>query len=236
MRTATILVAAAMAVSGCAQPGSGGNATEAVVVCEEGVTRVETPAVQARPDGVHLRIDNREGGERAVYARFGSDIRHLSQAAPGAADMVVSDHGPGTWEVLCLPANAYPGEDEHWTSVEVADPQGLWVPMALGCPSPTGEHLDYREDLAGGRHLGEPRDPAELAREELPHQVPDFREGDAIEPAGYPEAVPRHLRVVRGEEVTAVAWYRFDGQGGWFFGGIEHCQDDRGTNPEPPGS
>ncbi len=206
------------------------------MVCEQDRTLVETPVVETQRDGVHVRIDNRGEGERAVYLRVDAAIRHLHQAPEGISEATVSEFGPGRWDVICVRANVYPEDDGPWTSWEVNDPDDLWVPMRLGCLYPTGEHPDYREDLEGGRHLGEPRDPLHLAREELPEAVPGFSDGDVVEPAGYPDAAPRRFRVVRDGEITAVAWYRFDGQGGWFFGGIEYCEDEPGSNLEPSGS
>lgn len=93
------------------------------------------------------------------------------------------------------------------------------------CEHLSSTHPDYREDPEGGTPRGERRDPMDLAREELAHQVPGFLDGDVIEPAGYPEAAPRSFRTVRDGTVPEVAWYRSDGEGGWFFGGVTFCDE-----------
>jgi hypothetical protein len=125
-------------------------------------------------------------------------------------------------------------EGTEWVGLEVVDPEGLWLADRPHCEHPTGLHPDYVEYFEGGLPKGEPGDPVELARERLPEEFPGWQEGDEVEPAGYPESSPRNVRVRRGDQVVAVASYRDDERGGWFFGDILYCDDGGGGQREPP--
>lgn len=204
-------------------------AAVAEIVCWDG-TELLTPVVRAQPDGVHLRVDNRTGAERYIYEQADpTSALNQHQAPPGISE-AVSIEGPGSWRVICSPPSLYPGEDSPWVELEVADPEGIWVPDEPACQLTENTHPDYVEELP----KGEAGDPLELAKRELPEWMPGSRPGDVVEPAGYPQADPPQFRIMRGGQVVAVAYYRHDGREGWLFGGIDYCADETQGQPEPP--
>lgn len=231
----TVLLAAAVGLSGCGSPEDRGRGAPLVaeVVCADGGARVGTAAVQPQADGVHLRLENREPTGRYVYYRVGEDIRSLTELPPGTSERVVAAE-PGRWELVCVTPEAYPDDTSPWVALDVFDPRALWVPADVeGCEHPSSVHPDYVEYFEGGTPQGEARDPVELARELAPQEVPGWRPGDVIERAGYPEASPRLVRVVRDGRVVAVLDYRDDDRGGWYYGGVTYCEEDAGSGPEP---
>lgn len=202
--------------------------TTVEIICEEG-TRTDTPAVRVQADGVHLRVDNRTGSERFIYKQEGPTSALNQHVAPAGVSQSVSLEGPGSWRIIC--SRAYPDEGSPWVELEVLDPEGLWVPDRPECDDIEGTHPDYFDDLP----IGYQGDPLELAKQEVPGEMPDWSAGDMVERAGYPGADSPMFRVVREGQVVAVAYYRDDGRDGWLFGGIEYCADDDEGVPEPVG-
>ncbi len=214
--------AAAPATSAAPRVDQVASTTEATVTCEDNEVSVAEPSVATQADGVHLTIDNRDGGQRIVWAR--SAGRQQTEAAlPGASSVVISWLPPGEWALLCSPASVYPGDDAAGTTLAVVDPAGHWVDDALGCEHPTHTHPDYEEYFTGGTPTGEQGDPLAMAEEEASSWFP-VRPSDAIEPAGYPDAAPRRFRVMRRGSAVALVSYSSDGQGGWYFGSVEYCE------------
>lgn len=194
-----------------------------VVTCAAADTTLSAPAVDAQRDGVHIAIDNRSGQEQTVYFRLGDDFWN-QRAAPGLSD-VVSPRGPGEWRVVCTPPSAYPGDDAAWVMLEVRDPGRLWIAADPDCAHPTSLHPDYKEYFEGGLPVGTKGDPLAIATAERNQWDPTGGRGE-VELAGYPDASPRTFRIVEDGEVIAIAEYRDDGRGGWFFGSVSWCEDD----------
>lgn len=94
----------------------------------------------------------------------------------------------------------------------------------LPCPNPTSIHPDYQEYFDGGLPTGTKGDPLVIATTEVA-QWYAAQAGDEVRAAGYPNASPRTYMVVRDGTPVAVADYRDDGDGGWFFGSVSWCED-----------
>jgi hypothetical protein len=137
----------------------------------------------------------------------------------------VSTADPGPWSVLCVPRNDYPVEDDPWAALDVVDPDGIWVPDALGCETSTASHPDYREDFEGGTPRGVEGDPVELSRTSITGAGFSVRDDDVLERAGYPEAEGVLVRVVRSGRVVAIGRWQQDGRGGWIDRGAEYCEE-----------
>lgn len=235
-RGAWALVALVTAAAACAprvqddpdDPPTGPPAAGAArIVCVDEGTEVRTPTVGVRPDGVHLRVENDTDADRSIYVRRDGEILPLHHAPPGPS-RAVSTQAPGTWEVACVRPVDYPDEETAWTRFRVTDPEDLWVSDRLDCENRTGTHIDYFRQPEG-----RPGDPVDLAAEDLPGEVPGWSPDHAIEPAGYPEAVPRMVRAVRDGEVVAVAEYPEGAEEGWYLGNVLYCEDEGPSEPEP---
>ncbi|HLV57981.1 MAG TPA: hypothetical protein VKY81_03765 [Natronosporangium sp.] len=184
--------------------------------CADGRTRVLTPTVAAQPDGVHLRVDN-SSSDRTLYLRRGGEIVMVNRAPAGTSEAVATEP-PGSWELACVVPTADPEERRGWIRLEVTDPLGLWVPADPDCEQPLRTDINYLVEPEG-----RPGDPVDLAAEDLAHTFPEWSPADTFEPAGYPQAVPRLVRVVRGGTVIAVAEYLRGSTGGWYLNSFAHC-------------
>lgn len=187
------------------------------VVCADNGTRLETPVVEVQADGIHIRVRN-EASVRLSFAV--GDI-----GGGNAEGEQVWPIPPGAARVGCWKDTA---DDPDWVSLEVVDPQRVWVSPELECQSETavsGEG-DY-----GTPPKGDPRDPVELAREFFENIAGPLGPDDVVEPAGYPEAEIRQVRLARDRRVVAVADYAdasfAGGQpgSGWISEGYQACGD-----------
>lgn len=223
-----IVLAAALVLPACAgatAPPEQGSPV-ANVTCVDGATQLLTETVQTQSDGVHFRVDNRTDETVYLHFRLGSELGNLQNLEVGVSEAVVMSEGPGSWELICTPAEIYPDEDDEWVPLGVVDPDALWVPDDPGCEHPSGVHPDYVEDFEGGTPSGEAGDPVDLARADVPgNALIDLLPDDVYEPAGYPAALPRLVRVTRDGRVLAVARYADDGAGRWIFRGVDFCED-----------
>lgn len=193
---------------------------EAHVVCEAGSTNVVTPVVIAQPDGVHILVENRE----PVHLGFAYEGSEGSEAGGDNADRGESRHvktlAPGEVRVRCLPPAPDTGSTEEWATFQVIDPRRLWVPHELDCNFSGGSDGGYYAEPP----KGDPRDPVEIAREDLA-----AKPGDEVKVAGYPEAVPRLVILVRDGRTIGLAEYQpasFAGGpkgSGWILDGYESC-------------
>ncbi len=191
------------------------------VICEDGDTRVPVPAVRPQRDGVHILVENRTGEDMGISYRQGT--LGAGDNADRGLNEVVWPIAPGRADLLCTGNREIP--EDGWTSVEVVDPEGLWVSPELDCG------LGGLVAGQGGGSYAEPptgdrRNPVEIAREFFA----PLREGDVVEPAGYPKAQHRLVRLVRDGETIAVAEYvdaSFAGgapRSGWIQNGYQACE------------
>src|SRR5690606_28510621 len=152
-----------------------------------------------------------------LYLRRGGEIVMVNRAPAGTSEAVATEP-PGSWELACVVPTADPEERRGWIRLEVTDPLGLWVPADPDCEQPLRTDINYLVEPEGP-----PGGPVDLAAEDLARTLPVWSPADTFEPAGYPQAVPRLVRVVRGGTVIAAAAYLRGCTGGWYLNSFAHC-------------
>lgn len=182
------------------------------VVCATDGTRVETPAVRPRADGIHVEIVNETGAERSFSATSAGGGGLGSGAPPGISKQVL-DLEPGELTVACQDPLAGEGAS---ATVEVVDEDGVWVSTRLECDEVFNQVTDY---IQGAR--GETSDPVAAAREALEGHGVEV--DDVLEPAGYPAGAAAKVRLVRAGEVLAVVDLVDDGAGKWLPSQLSGC-------------
>ena len=198
------------------QPSLKKAAETARVVCGPGGTRVLTPRVKARPDGVHFVIDNRfeaEAGYSVEYPEGGGGGDSVSR---GKSEHV-GDFPPGKVRIGCekLPLD---GIDVDYGAVEVVDPNGVYRPVELECEG--GMAVSGGPQYAPGVE-GKRGDIVEITRRSFSDHI---RDGDTVGLAGYPESQDyRTVRVVRDGRVIATVAYVREGKG-WLQDHYEACE------------
>jgi hypothetical protein len=216
----------AVALLSCGRAGgTGATAPDlAEVACETDATRVLTGSVKVQPDGVHVEVDNRT--DRPVYLHHRYDGRELNvqNLPPGLSEVVIQE-GPGSWEVICSSPDRYPADDAAWVPLDVSDPDGIWVSDRLACEHSTNTHPDYVEDFEGGTPPGTPGDPVELARDAIAGGAFEVLPDDVLERAGYPDALPVQVRLVRDGRIIAVQYFAQAEGGGWIDRGVDFCDE-----------
>jgi hypothetical protein len=187
----------------------------AVVRCTaDGVAQVQTPTVRPLSDGVHIVVEAPGAGEElgVVFQSVTDRTMYLSGSQDPRNGMV-REMGSGTWRVSCYDG---PGEPdrvaEDAPTVEVVDPEGLWVPTTLEC--------------SAGR-AGITLSPEFWATaEDAIRAIEGVRATDGVELAGYPEGASVGLvwRVVRDDSV--VAWLHVRQRGNeWYVIAGEGCAE-----------
>lgn len=223
IRTAAAAILAVVAA--CASPlESTGPTASASIRCDPSGTWAQVEAVRARPDGVHLSIENTAERSMSVYGQVDQDIRPLGPVEAGTSENVVTTMPPTAWRLLCLAGDAYPDQDAPWAELLVVDPDGVWVSDVLDCDVSTASHPDYVEDFEGGTPQGQTGEPESLAREGIAASGFPVLADDVLERAGYPESEPVHVRLVRDGRIMAIGSYHADGEGGWIDRGAEYCE------------
>ncbi|MBT8207477.1 MAG: hypothetical protein KJO18_04320 [Acidimicrobiia bacterium] len=224
-KTAHIMAALFIAGTACGAPDVMPVATVEAACTVKGLD-LATSRADVRADGVHFTIDNAANSEQLLYIDSGTDqsTRHL----PLGPSTFIVMQPPGDWRLFCSHPSVYPGEDAEWAAVEVRDPDGQWIPHALPCDHPTSIHPDYEAFLEGKIPVGVKGDVQVVAQSDLRNWYPT-EDGDTVTPVGYLEASPRVFAVERSGAIVAVADYRDDGRGGWFFGSVAWCEPDPGT-------
>ncbi|MDP9224886.1 MAG: hypothetical protein M3P18_13785 [Actinomycetota bacterium] len=184
---------------------------EARIECaKDGSTRLPTSEVQARPDGVHLHVENNTG-EPVSIDGLGVEV----DANPGAGDYVASTP-PGPVRVACSPINRQRGKQSPTRPLTIVDPGGLWVSPELQCPA---------GDLVGELSIDGYEKPSFKGD---PVNMPIIFNGvqptDAIERAAYPESTgSAEVRVVRDGKVLATVHFFTAPDGGWVPDGAANC-------------
>ena len=173
----------------------------------DGSTKVETPTVQARPDGVHVDVLVPPDSELAFIV-WESGGRNAEDGP------FVFPVPPGRMHVACLdPYEDDAGDDSLYRSIEVVDMNAVYVDATMRCKY-TG---------VGGEHPGPSlgSDPVEATRGFLHGLVPT----DEIERVGY-VARPSDARVAvrrEGEVVAILTLEPVDGGWGWI--GFTSCPE-----------
>lgn len=177
-----------------------------------------TSKVEARPDGVHLSIENRlEGSVDLSVDHSGGG---MGWSVPAGESERVANVPPGKVRISCFRPSW--GRDKLFAmnaeEIEVLAGDSGYKPAKLDCP---------RGKLAGGMKpyteeemKAYEGDPVKLLRREL---AGSLRESDVVEIAGNTRnRDEKTVRVVREGEVVANAHY-FRTSSGWLGGLIENC-------------
>ena len=192
------------------------------VTCAEDGTRVATPIVEARRDGVHLELRNETDGRAHVTIERGPSGGAGAGGPPGLSSHVLTI-GPGTWTATC-----YESVDAvRGATFDVAD-TGIWVSTELtDCDTAEVSHGDPPRRVATDRS-----ELAPLARSSLESSVsvdPDA----VIEPAGYPEQAEAIFRARKDGRTVATMSFWPDHTGGWLEGEARSCPDESGSSEAP---
>jgi hypothetical protein len=186
------------------------------IVCQaDGTTSVLTPEVVARPDGVHLVVDNRLGEPASLIGGFGFDVD------PGISKWTLQT-GPGDRGVACWPFSDHGGKEPGTVPLRVLDPEGLYVPPAeLECQGSLqwSEIRDFI-DLSSGIDA----DPAETVR----RSIRGFEPGDVVSEhrSGYPEAQDEGTTTVtvsRDGRIVAIFGLSVADDSRWLVNGGQGC-------------
>ena len=219
---ALLLSAAALLLSGCASYTEGTEPSSnrergpdtAVVVCGRDGTRVLTPRVEARPDGVHYVIDNRYG-TRAGYSVQNTEGSGTGGDAPEGKSEHVDDIPPGKVRIGCE-GRPVDGMKTDYGTFQVSAGASGYRSVEPECGAGMVVYTEGGFLAADAKIEGVDVDPVELTRRKFSDNI---REGDVVEAAGYPgRRGQRTVRVVRdGRVVAAVEHGR--AEGGWVQGG-----------------
>lgn len=208
---------------GCAPLGEGSvpplsepsqTSNTARIVCDgSGSALVLTPRVEARPDGVHLVVDN-QSKQEAIYVAQLPEGGSMSGDAPPGGSEHVEGWPPGKLQIGC----DYEPSDPARATLTVGDGDGDYKTTELDCPSGGGVtgFLDPAVDSPGSTD-----DPVDLTRRRLSGRL---EANDVVELAGYPERErEKVVRVVRDGRVTATVAYRQQSQGRWLEDSVSNC-------------
>ena len=197
------------ATAGSEPPGPAAGILE--VICRaDGDTEIVSERVQAEPDGVHVRFDNR-AGEPATLSGTALDFSEgvTEQVAPMA---------PGRHKVACWPHSKHGGPEPKLLAIEVLDPENRWRAGELECTKSelvSSVQMDYVADAEG--KVG---DPEEITRKTANGIGP----GDEVLTVGYPDAENRKIGVRRNGKLVAVFSYWPALKGGWLVGDYSTCE------------
>ncbi len=212
---ALALVFAALRPGSRPSPPGEGAPLSAVLVCDENGTHADTTEVQAQGDGVHLVVQNRLPYDPGLIVAFDGEGTGRDLEPDGVTRLTLAIP-PGGFTVACRLGPDMPVEDVLSVAprLQVVDPEGLYVSPTLECSGETvGEVAS-----PGGVEAG--TDPVQVATDALAHFLaPD----DVVEVAGYPEAVPRLMRVIRGGSVIMRVELVLREDGTWTSDVVERC-------------
>jgi hypothetical protein len=184
----------------------------AVVACTADGTRLLTPYVRPQPDGIHVELRQRSGVPATLSTDQGGGWK------PG--EDIVLTAPPGGVRMGCMTDadwNADPPDDSGWVTLDVRDPDHLWVDDRTVGDTCSGSAIDYGSEARGVSPDDLPAD----ARKAFKGVEP----GDVVGPAGYPRQQPIEYRLVHDGAVRALAHYSDDGHGGWLLSGVNDCRD-----------
>ena len=134
-----LLVAAAAcgsAVSSTAPLADTGARLGRIVCTDDGGTKVHTPRIRARRDGVSILIDNRGDAPEIFFQQSGVNGGHGGPIRGRTRRWVLPD-APGRWEVVCLEkGETFPYSmdgDPRVATYEIVDPEDFWVELDPEC-------------------------------------------------------------------------------------------------------
>jgi hypothetical protein len=196
------------------------------VTCDA-VTHLDISQVAAQPDGVHFRTNG--------TLQFRLPQNTLPFGLPGVPEgstvELVFPIPPGPVGVLCLGLRGKVAS--VYEELVVVDPAGFWIPAdrTLDCPTDGQGVLgegDYATPPPGGEG-----DPVDV----VGRYADGLQPTDRVEPAGYPEAPTRVVRIVRGDRIVTWAQLVRNDDGRWVWGdpGFGICQSDIGFGSSPLG-
>jgi hypothetical protein len=196
----------------------------AEVTCDGSATNVLTPRVAAQPDGVHIVVTNTSSVDLSLQIEgVGGDNADVGEHE------LVWPLAPGPVRVRCLDPTADAGSEGGYGSLEVVDPDGVYVSPELECSNAVTMFVD---DFGEG--VGDHDDPADVARAHLTGLADD----DVVERAGYPDSPEPVIRIVRDGVVVGRLDLFPDSQGGWLLSSLERCDTTDtvfGWSDEPAG-
>jgi hypothetical protein len=189
------------------------------------LTRVLTPKVEAQPDGVHYRIDNRMGVDSSYTVEYPSG-GGIGANLPKGESGHIEPFAPGIRIKISCDPPGYEGEKElELASFEIFKGDSGYRSRSLQC---SGGGQLHGLPASGGNLKGAP---VELAKRYFKSNI---EEGDVVEIAGYPKLAhsgvhgyQRYVRVVRDGKVVAVINYTRVSLGegsGWMRGGSFECE------------
>ncbi len=183
-------------------PKTKGTPDVARVVCGSEGVRVLTPRVESRPDGMHLKIDNRIDGSADL------SVSHpgggMGWSVPAGRSERVANVPPGKIQIDCYGRSW--GEDKLLAmevgTVEVLPGNAGYKSTKLDCPKEKSKKIEPYTNEEMEEQEG---DPVEIFRRS---NADSLREGDVVEIAGNTRSRDeRTVRVVRDGEVVATAHY-----------------------------
>lgn len=173
---------------------------------------IVTSPTEARPDGVHFFVVAPQDVFVDVREALGRPTLEGIGGPPGATISILA---PGDYLVGCR-GSADDVAPATWVPLSIVDPRGLWVDdRVIDCPDRSTGIADYGEGTQGERG-----DLVEAFKRRAQGLLP----GDEVSRAGYPEATPRRVRVVRAGRIVALAEYEeFETPGNWVLGTYTYC-------------
>jgi hypothetical protein len=185
------------------------------VTCQpDGTATVQSAAVQAQADGLHVVVDDQAGAEAVVFTRPSEPWIAWSSGSNGLDGEFVSLVAPGETTARCEQAgttyDTSQGDSGAATFV-VLDPNAYWTSSDLACGP-----LDDSWAMTGLQ----PVDPLVTTIYDAARMAaPGIRDTDIVESAGYTasRADAGLVRVARDGQV--IAWLRDAFAEGWSFDG-----------------
>ena len=182
------------------------------VRCDGDTTTILTPTVRARPDGVHVLVNNLSDGPLAIEwdgggegARRG-DSRHVLAVPPGAARFrCMSD------------MDATGSATTGWASFTVLEPP-RWVSPEIGCPTQSTGIIDYTAGASAAIGVDDPL-AAAIDYADAVAMADDLE----VVPAGYATTEQRAFVVFEDGVPTMSLTFTTDGSGGWLLASSTTC-------------
>jgi len=171
------------------------------------LTRVLTPKVEAQPDGVHFRIDNRLG-KATTYTGDPSRQPFVEFRIPKGVSHHAELFPPGLGEFVCDPSRDFNPYEATRAHFQIVEGDSGYKSLELECkPGMEGRFVGTMASGTEGSkfELVSYRDPVDEAREYFKEGL---KEGDVVEAAGYPEDPDPTVRVVRDGRVIATVEFR----------------------------